>query len=143
MRPTHHHLPTRGLSYVEVCLAMAILTLCILPAARALPTILAGQRYLQTQHQLSLIAQEKLEAALLALQASFTESEQSGNVSGHDSPPWRYHVDVSIPTGCDGRYATVAAWAYVDTDADAQFPPEAGEPAVRFDGIAANWNWRP
>ena len=133
MRPTHHHLPTRGLSYVEVCLAMAILTLCILPAARAL----------QTQHQLSLIAQEKLEAALLALQASFTESEQSGNVSGHDSPPWRYHVDVSIPTGCDGRYATVAAWAYVDTDADAQFPPEAGEPTVRFDGIAADWNWRP
>ena len=102
-----------GFSYLEVMLAMAILALCILPAARYLPGLFAGQRQLETQYQLSLIAQERLEEALLALDSDFSPRYEWGGATDSD---FRYLVDVAVPAEGQGRYATIRVLAWLDTD---------------------------
>jgi len=131
----------RAFSYVEVCLAVVILALCIVPATRALPGILEGQRNAETRLQLSLIAQEKLEFAALALQARFIPSSQTGNLAATGHPDWRYEVVVSVPMAGGGRYATIFSRAWADRDGD--LACDAEEPQVRYDTILSYRKWEP
>jgi len=131
---------TRGLSYLEVCLAIVILSLCLIPAARALPTILATQKRVETRYRLSLVAQRELERAVLALDANFSASSASGDMASAGHPEWRYSVVVTLPSG-DGRYAVVTATAWEETGGDDQ--PSAAETKVTFATIVANRNWTP
>jgi len=128
-------------SYLEVMLAMVILTICIVPAGRMLPTVLAGQRGLQTRFQLGLIAQEKLEAAVLELGDDFSARDDTGDlaVQGHDD--WHYHLAVTIPPAGGGRYALALSQAWADENGNAT--PDADEPQVRFDTLVANPQWSP
>lgn len=127
----------RAFSYVELCLAVLILAICLVPAARLLPNLLAGQRDLETRFQLSLIAQEKLDAAVLALEADFSASEQQGDLAARGHPDWRYHVLVLDVGG--GRYATICSTAWVDENGDLDMGQD--EPQVRFDTIHSNSAW--
>jgi len=129
----------RGTSYVELVVALLILSICLVPAARALPGLLAGQRDLEVRYQLSLIAQEKLEAAALALQSHFAESDQHGDLASQGHPEWRYSVRVEVQR--DGDRATIRSQAWADENADGRLDP--GEPQVRFDTTAVNLDWSP
>ena len=129
----------RGTSYLEVCMAIAILSLCTVPAMRALPMILKSQRNVQTRYLLSLVAQQKLEEAALDLQLSFSDSQEEGDLAASGHADWRYDVLVDVPVAGDGRYATVRARAWADDTANQA--PDAGEPQVRFDTIVVNSQW--
>ncbi len=133
--------PRSGISYLEVMLAMAILTLCIVPAARMLPTLLSSQRNLENYYLLSLVAQEKLEAAVLELGADFAERDDSGDLASEGHADWRFHLLVTIPVSGAGRYAFVRSQAWLDADADTTLDPD--EPQVRFDTVVANRQWSP
>lgn len=128
-------------SYLEVMLAMVILAICIIPAARMLPTVLAGQRGLQTRFQLGLIAQEKLEAAVLELDADFSARDDTGDLAAQGHADWRYHLVVTIPPAGSGRYALATSRAWADENGDAAL--DADEPQVRFDTLVANCQWSP
>jgi len=130
-------------SYVEVCLAMAILSICLLPGMRMLPALLEGQRGVEMKYELSLIAEENLETAALALDADFAASSEAGDLADRGHADWRYSTVVEIPAEGGGRYATVRADAWADLDGDGQFPPEDGEPHVRLDTVVANCDWTP
>ena len=125
-------------SYLEVMLAMVILALCIVPASRMLPTLLASQRGLETRFQLSLIAQGKLEAAVLGLGANFGPSLEHGTLSAEGRPTWNYDILVETLTLGLGRDATVRARAWVDLDGGIDFVPDPEDPQVRFDTLVAN-----
>jgi len=132
----------QGFSFTEVCVAILIFTLCLVPALRALPALMASQTDVETKHLLSLIAQEKLADAVLSLRSSFVERYEYGGLS---NPDLRYLIAVTIPAEGAGRYAVVRVLAWVDTggthvDDDV---PDAGEPLVRFDTIVANCAWSP
>ncbi|MFP4057488.1 MAG: type II secretion system protein J [Candidatus Brocadiia bacterium] len=133
--------PRRGVSYVELCLAMAILGLCLVPATRMLPDLLVSHRRVETEYRLSLVAREKLEETVLALEARFQESTDSGDLAAQGRPDWHYDVDVTIPPDSDGRYAIVRARAWEDADGGGERTPEDGDLLVRFDTIAANRKW--
>jgi len=133
--------PRRGLSYVELCIATLILTLCLTPAVRTLPSVLASQRDLETRYQLGLIAQEKLAAAALALRASFVARDTQGDLAALGNPDWRYHVLVTVPAAGGGRYAVLCVQAWVDHSANLVL--DAGETHVRFDTLVANRSWTP
>ena len=139
--PRHRRRGRRGLSYLEVCLAIAILTLCLVPASRFLARLVANQRDLETRCQLCLTAQEKLDAALLSLGSSFTERDEGGNLDALGHPDWRYRLVVTVPPEGGGRYATICSQAWVDSNGDTML--DAGEPQVQFDTIAANREWSP
>jgi hypothetical protein len=124
-----------------VCLAIAILALCLVPASKWMNGIVAGQRDLETQCQLCLTAQEKLDAALLSLDDSFAERDEGGDLDALGHPDWRYRLVVTIPAGGVGRYATVCSQAWVDSDGDTLLDPD--ETQVQFDMIAANREWSP
>jgi len=134
-----------GFSYLELVLAMAILAICIIPAARMLPTLLAGQRGLETRYQLSLVAQEKLEEAVLSLQNDFGDAYYWGSLGDRGQPNLHYVVDVDVSAAAGGRYATVRVEAWVDTDGNGwdDDDPDDGEPVVRFDTLVANRQWSP
>ena len=127
----------QGASYVELCLAILILAICLAPAARLLPNLLAGQRDIEARFQLSLIAQDKLDAAIVALDADFCASEQQGDLAARGHPDWRYHVVVLTAGG--GRYATIRSTAWVDKNGDLDMDQD--EPQVRFDTINSNSAW--
>ena len=129
-----------GLSYLEVCLAIVILSLCLIPAAKALPIMMATQKQVETKYQLSLLAQRELERAVLALDADFSATSASGDMAAAGHPEWRYTLVVELPSG-DGRYAVVTATAWEETDGDGQ--PSQGETQVTFATIVANRNWTP
>ena len=131
----------QGFSYLELCLAMVILAICLIPAAQALPTLLAGQRRLETRYQLSLAAQEKMEDAVLSLQGDFAERDEQGDLAAEGHPDWRYHIVVTIPAEGEGRYARLRAQAWLDADGDLACDPE--ELQATFDTIAANRSWAP
>ena len=128
-------------SYLELLVAMLILTLCIVPAARMLPGVLAGQRGLETRYQLSLVAQDKLETAVLELDDSFVERDESGDLTAQGHPDWRYRLVVTIPAAGSGRYATVRSEAWVDETANTAL--DADEPQVVFETLHANCLWEP
>jgi len=131
-----------GISYLEVLLAMVILAMCIIPSARYLPGLLAQQRDLELKYRLSLIAQEKLEEAMLALESDFSARYEYG---GMEDPDYRYLVDVCIPPEGQGRYATIRVLAWVDTDGNHwdDDTPEADEFTVRFDTMQSDPSWSP
>lgn len=131
---------SRGMSYLEVCLAFVILSLCLIPAAKALPTIMATQKRVETRYRLSLVAQRELENAVLNLEARFSASTSTGRMTPIGHPEWRYSLVVDLPSG-DGRYAVVTATAWEETDGDDQ--PSQGETQVTFATIVANRNWTP
>ena len=139
-RPLRDTRGSRGLSYLEVCLAIVILSLCLIPAARALPTILATHKRVETRYRLSLVAQCELESAVLALEGDFSASSASGDMAAIGHPEWHYSVVVTLP-GSDGRYAVVTATAWEETDGDDQ--ASQGETQVTFATIMANRNWTP
>ena len=134
---------TSAFSYLELCLAMLILALCIVPAARALPGVLAGQRDLETKYQLCLLAQEKLESAVLDLERAFLAGHTHGTLASEGRSDWHYDVLVEVPVVGLGRYATVRARAWVDLDGGADVVPDPGDPQVRFDTLVANRQWSP
>jgi len=129
-----------GLSYLEVCLAIVILSLCLIPAAKALPTIMATQKQVETKYQLSLLAERVLERAVLVLDADFSATSATGDMAAAGPPEWRYPLSVPLPSG-DGRYAVVTATAWEETDGDGQ--PSQDETQVTFATIVANRNWTP
>jgi len=129
-----------GLSYLEVCLAIVILSLCLIPAARALPTIMATQKQVETKYRLSLLAQRVLERAVLVLDADFSATSATGDMAAAGHPEWRYTLSVTLPSG-DGRYAVVTATAWEEADGDGQ--PSQDETQVTFATIVANRNWTP
>jgi len=131
----------RGVSYLELCLAVSILGVCLVPALRLLPGLVAGQRHLETQAWLAAIAQEKVETALLELEAGFAARDDSGDLADSGHPGWRYHLVVEIPAAGGGRYATVRSEAWADEDGDLALGPD--EPQVRFDTLQANCEWSP
>ena len=129
-----------GLSYLEVCLAIVILSLCLIPAARALPTIMATQKQVETKYRLSLLAQRVLERAVLVLDADFSATSATGDMAAVGHPEWRYTLSVTLPSG-DGRYAVVTATAWEEADGDGQ--PSQDETQVTFATVVANRNWTP
>ena len=131
------HRSSAGVSYLELSLAMFILAICILPATQALPSLLAGQRDLETKYQLSLIAQQKLEAAALDLRRDFSETADEGDLGAEGHPDWRYKLVVIIPDG--GPLATICVTVFADEDGDHAL--DADEPQVRFDSAVADCNW--
>jgi hypothetical protein len=141
VRRLPRHNPCRAFSYVELCVSMLILSLCLLPGAKLIPALLSGERDLETRYQLSLVAQQNLDAAALALEASFVASDTGGTLSAQGHPDWRYRIVVTVPALGSGRYAVLCSQAWVDKDADTQL--DAGETLVRFDLIIANRKWIP
>jgi len=131
----------RAFSYVELCLSIVILTICLAPATRLLPMILANQRNLEARYELSLIAQEKLDTGALSLSRDFTASSVGGDLATEGHPDWRYELDVVVPAEGGGRYATLTAQTWIDENANARLDP--GETHVRFDTIRSNENWSP
>ncbi|MBL7222787.1 MAG: hypothetical protein ISS72_02940 [Candidatus Brocadiae bacterium] len=129
----------RGFSYLEVCLAIVILAICLIPSARMLPTLLAGERGLATRCQLSAVAQEKLESAALSLGNDFAERDEQGDLAAAGHPDWRYHLVVTIPAEGGGRYARLQSRAWLDADGDLACDPE--EAQVMFESIASNLRW--
>ena len=138
-----HRRPRGGFSYLELCFAIVILSLCIVPAARMLPSLLTDQRSLEAKYHLSLIAQEKLEAAVLALEAAFVPSLEHGTLADQGRPNWHYDILVEVPLAGLGRYATVRARAWIDPDGGIDIVPDEGDPQVRFDTLVANRQWSP
>ena len=130
-----------GFSYIEVFFALSILTLCITPAMRMVPTLLSGQRDLETRYQLSLIAQDKLEALLLGLEINFADLALSGNLAGEGHPTWVYKASASVPSAPGDRYATIQVVAWDDANGNAV--ADAGEAHVRYDTIQSNLAWSP
>jgi hypothetical protein len=120
---------------------MVILTLCLLPAAETLPNLLSSQREIETKYQLSLVAQEKVDDAVLALLDTFAAGDVQGDLAAQGHPGWRYHIVVAIPAAGQGRYATVCSQAWVDKDSNGQC--DTSETQVRFDTLVANHQWKP
>jgi hypothetical protein len=129
----------RGISYLELCLATVILSLCLVPASKLVPTLLSGQRDLDTSFQLSLIAQEKLEKSILQLDTSFYSFTQMGDLAASGHPGWRYYLHVVVDSS--QRFATIRSEAYVDEDGNGTRGSD--ELHVCYDAIQANRGWSP
>ena len=129
----------RGVSYVEVCLAMLIISVFLVPSLRVVPLVMAGQRDLEAKYELSLIAQERLEMALQDLGASFTARDESGNLTAYDHSDWRYRVVVKL-RGL-GHSAVIRSVTWIDADADTVRDDD--EVQIRFDTIQADVQWSP
>jgi len=138
-RPSKPRQRSQAFSYVELCIAIIILGMCIIPAAQALPALMAAQRDLETRFQLSLVAQEKLDQAKLELENSFSARDESGDLTVQGHPEWRYHLVVTVPPEGGGRYAIICSQAWADEDSDTQL--DADEPQARFDLLVANRGW--
>lgn len=134
----------KGSSYLELCIAILILSLCIVPAARMLPGLLVGQRDLETKYHLSLVAQEKLEAAVLTITPPILPSSEHGTLAAEGHPTWHYDIVVQ-PEGLlpPHRYADVRVRAWVDLDGGVDIVPDPGDPQVRYDTRVANRQWSP
>jgi len=128
-----------GVSYIEVLLAILIMAIFVIPAARAVPLVMAGQRELETQYQLSLIAGENLESALQSLDKSFVSIKESSDLAASGHEGWRSDLVATVQGS--GRYAVVYSVAWVDENGDGLRGID--EAQVRFDTIAANLNWSP
>jgi len=131
----------RAFSYVELTLAILILAICLVPALKALPDLIASQRGLETRYQLALVAQEKMAAAVLALQANFLASDTLGDLTAQGHADWHYHIVVTLPDAGSGRYAVLCSQAWVD--ANGNHLADASEVQVRFDTLVSNRNWTP
>lgn len=129
----------RGLSYLELCLAIVVLSICLVPAGKLVPTLLSGQRDLETSFHLSVIAQEKLEKSILQLDTSFYSFTQMGNLAASGHPEWRYHL--AVTADASERFATIRSEAYVDDDGDQTRGPD--ELHVCYDAIQVNRSWSP
>ena len=140
-RPHSHH---SGFSYLELCIAIVILSLCIVPAARMLPSLLAGQRDLETQYHLSLVAQQKLEATVLTPAPLLLPGTEHGTLTDEGHPTWHYDILIE-PEGLlpPPRYIDVRVRAWVDLDGGIDIVPGLGDPQVRYDTRVANRQRRP
>ena len=129
----------RGVSYVEVCLAMLIISVFLVPSLRVVPLVMAGQRDLEAKYELSLIAEERIEMVLQDLGASFAARDESGSLSSYGHSGWRYRTVVTL--GGSGRYAVISSVTWIDADADAIRDDD--EVQIRFDTIQADVQWSP
>ena len=130
----------RGFSYIEVCLAMIVIGICLIPAARALPSLLTWQRKVQTKYELTLIAQAKLENALIDLAQDFSARDEEGDLNDYGHADWRYHLVATIYGGGVGRYAVIRSDAWYDEDGDIALGQD--EAQVRVDTMLSNCEWR-
>ncbi len=128
-----------GVSYVEVCLAILIISVFLIPSIRVVPLVMAGQRDLEARYELSLIAEERLEMVLQDLGASFAARDESGNLSSYGHSDWRYRTVVTL--GGSGRYAVISSVTWIDADADTIRDDD--EVQIRFDTIQADVLWSP
>ena len=126
-------------SYVQVCLAMIILSICLIPAARLLPGLLAWQRKVQNKFELTLIAQAKLEEALVDLDGDFSALDQEGDLTDSGHADWCYHLVATIYGGGVGRYAIIQSDSWIDEDGDSALGQD--EAQVRLDTMLSNGQW--
>ena len=137
--PTARPRSREAFSYVELCLAILILGICIIPGAQALRSVLDGQQSVETRYGLSQVAHSKMEDAMRALQPAFAARSDQGDLTSLGHPDWYYDTLATI--SADKTYATVRARVWVDSNSN--HVPDAGEPLVRFDTHVTNRFWVP
>lgn len=131
----------RGFSYLEATFAIAIVAICLVPGMRLIPALLASQRAPEGKYLLTLIAQQKLEAAILALEEDFRAGQEDGDLAAEGHPDWHYDLVVTVPSEGDGRYAVLRVRAWDDENGNDGL--DEGETSVRFDTKQSNLNWSP
>ena len=126
----------RGFSYVEVCLAMVILGICIVPAMQAVPSVLASQRTADAQYELALIAQAKIDEATLAIQGSFGPMNEMANLAAEGHADWWYRVKAEFPAESNNRYVYLLSRVWIEINGDGV--ASGDEPVVRLDTLVAD-----
>lgn len=126
-----------GFTYVELCVSIVIFSICVIASTKAVHTVLGGQRRIETQYELSLIAQDKVDTALHSLRDNLGECTEEGNLAAYGHPGWRHRSEVFFPAGSGGLYAQITVWTWADEDGDTQ--RDTGEPQVRFDTLSGRW----
>ena len=131
----------RGFSYLEACIAMVIVAVCILPGMQLMPALLASQRNVELHYQLSLMAQQKLEEFIPTLDENFVASDETASLAADGHADWWYRRRVTLSTEGPGRYARVSVRVWVDSNGNSSY--DDGETFIRFVTIQANRKWQP
>lgn len=124
----------RGLSLIEVLVALLLIAGAILPLMQLSPGLLRQNQQDETTMRLSAVALRQMEAILASLRGNIG-SVISGAAACTDLPTclvqWTIAIEASSTTPGVGELDDVAVIACLDQDGNGVC--DAGEPQVRYD----------